>query len=576
VGVDPSQLLLNLVVALLAALAGAVGAIRLRQSPILGFIVAGIAIGPHTPGFVGDPDAVGVLADIGIILLMFSIGVQFSFRDLLRVGKLATVGSTTQVLLTVMVGFLIGVALGWRPIEALFFGAVISNSSSTVLGKVLGDRAEMGTRQGQIALAWSAVQDLGTVVMIVILSALATGGDDVFGSLIWDTGKAAIYLIVVVPIGWFVLPWMFGQVAALRSREVFILAVGVVALGTAYAASFFGLSLALGAFLAGIVVGESDLSHQILGDVLPLRDIFAGLFFVSVGMLVDPRFVLENIPLVGLTLGLIVLFKGTLVAVLAILLGVPIRTAVLTGAALAQSAEFSFLLARLGADLEAVSATVFSLMLAGAATSILLHPTVYRLAVPLATSVAHRFPARGSMPATEPGEPADPGPRGHAVICGYGRVGRVIGSALRRRGFRYVVIEEDPRIVRRLRERGVTAIQGNAANPLTLAQAKLSQARVLVIAIADPLPVRQIVDHVRREHPRLDIIVRVQTEAEGAFLFRRGVGEAVFGELETALEMTRRTLHRFGLSAPETQAIVQSLRSRALQDTPRDAREPGA
>jgi monovalent cation:H+ antiporter-2, CPA2 family len=572
--VDPSQLLLNLVVALVAALTGATLAIRLGQSPILGFILAGVAIGPYTPGFVGDPEAVGVLADIGIILLMFSIGVQFSFRDLLRAGTVATVGSTIQVLLTIAAGFLIGVALGWRPLEALFFGAVISNSSSTVLGKVLGDRAEMGTPQGRIALAWSSVQDLGTVILVVLLSALAEGGGNLVSTLFWDTARAALFLVVVVPAGWFLLPHLFSQVAGLRSREVFVLAVAVVALGTAYLASGFGLSLALGAFLAGVVVGESDLSHQILGEVLPLRDIFAGLFFVSVGMLVDPRFVLENLPLVALTLGLIVLFKGALSALLAVFLGTSIRVAVLTGAALAQSAEFSFLLARLGADLEAVSATVFSLMLAGAAASIILHPTVYRLAAPLSLALAQRVPARAVAPALEVDEAPDAGPRGHAVICGYGRVGRIVGAALRRRGFRYIVVEEDPRIVRRLRERGVTAVQGNAANPLTLAQAYLRHARVLVVALPDPVAVRQIVDCAHGENPRLDIIVRAQTEAEGAFLARHGAGEAVFGELELALEMTRRTLHRFGLSGRETQAIVQNLRVRELQNPPDDLLDP--
>ncbi|MBI4497112.1 MAG: cation:proton antiporter [Chloroflexi bacterium] len=567
---DNSTLLVNLAFALGAALIGATIAARLGQSVVLGYILAGIAIGPFTPGPVGDIVAVQALADIGIIFLMFAIGVQFSIRDLLRVGKVASVGGTVQVLATIGLGYLVGVALGWRPLEALFFGAVISNSSSTVLSKVLSERGEADAAHGRIGLAWSSVQDLGTVVLVVLLSALATGGDGLLGDLLWALGKAGVFLTVFILLGSRGLPWLFDRLTALRSREIFVLAVAVIALGTAYMATFFGLSLALGAFVAGMVVSESDLSHQILGEVMPLTDIFAGLFFVSVGMLVDPIFVVEHLPLVALTLALIVLGKGLLTAVITALSGYPVRTALLTGVTLAQSAEFSFLLARLGADLDAVTPAVFSLMLAGAAASIVLSPSLHRVALPGVAWVEQRLPP--SALATHPalGKDTTEGPRGHAIICGYGRVGRVIGTALRRRGFTFVVIDQDQRVVRQLREHGIIALFGNAANPVLLEHANLARARVLVVAIPDPIAVRQIVDDARRVNPRLDIVVRTHSEAEAAFLQERGAGEAVMGELELALEMTRHTLHRFGVDARGIQLTITSLRGQGDIGTPRD------
>jgi CPA2 family monovalent cation:H+ antiporter-2 len=577
---EGSDLLVNLVVALVAALVGALIAARAGQSVILGYILAGVAIGPHTPGFVGDVATVEALAEIGVILLMFAIGVQFSLRDLLRAGPVATLGSTFQVLASIGMGVLVGVALGWDPLEALFFGAVISNSSSTVLSKVLGERGEMDTAHGRLALAWSTVQDLGTIILIVLLSALATDGDALLLDLVREVGKAGLFLLLLIPIGLRVLPWLFSRVATLRNREVFILTVAVVALGLAYGASFFGLSLALGAFVAGVVVSESDLSHQILGEILPLRDIFAGLFFVSVGMLVDPAFVVRNLPLLLLTLALIVPVKGALVALLAWWMGTTTRTAVLTGAILAQSAEFSFLLARVGEDVDAVSPTVFSLMLAGAATSIVLLPGVYRGALPSAAALGRRNPSLRAQTVDHPQPVPDPARSGHAIICGYGRVGRVVGQVLGRR-FSVVAVEEDPRVVVRLREQGVPAIHGNAAIPAVLEQANPGRARVLVLALPDPVATRQVVHYVRECHPRLDMVVRTHSEAERRFLLERGVDEVVLGEWELALEMTRHALHRFGVGTLEVQDLIQRLRRQvppgptaAPRDRPRRPRSP--
>ncbi len=554
-------LLANLALALVAALAGAVAALRLRQSATLGFILAGVAIGPFTPGFVADLAAVEALADLGVVFLLFTIGAQLSLRELLRAGRVAIVGGSLQVVAVVGLGAAVGLALGWQLVEALFFGAVVSNSSSTVLGKVLGERGEADTEHGRIALAWSTVQDLSTVVLVVLLSALAGGQETLMADVAVAVGKAVLFLVLLIPVGLRVFPALFEWIASFRSREVFVLAVAAVALGTAFGATLFGVSLALGAFVAGLVAGDSDLSHHVLGEIVPLRDVLAGLFFVSVGMLVDPPFVAANLPLVLLALGLIVLAKGGLVSAIALSFGVAPRTALLTGLALAQSAEFSFLLARTGREVGAVTPGVYSLMLAGAAASIAVAPSLHAFAAPAVRWIEPWLPRRGD--ATQPRPEGLPGARRHAIICGYGAVGQMVGAALARRGLTYVVVDQDPRVVRRLRERGVPALLGRAESPVLLEGAGLARAAVLVVAFSDPLAAREVVRVARQQAPRLDVVARTQRLEELPRLRALGAAEAVAGEVEVGLELTRHTLHRLGVSAAEAQGIVHGLRQRA-------------
>lgn len=569
---ETTGLLVTLIFALGAALLGGALAARMGQSVIIGYILAGVAIGPFTPGPVGDVAAVQVLADVGVILLMFAVGVQLPLRDLLRTGGLTVVGGVLQVLTILGLGYFLGSALALRPLEALVLGAVVAISSTTVLAKILADRGEMESPHGQLALGWAAVQDLSTVVLVVVLSAFGTGSSGLAADVALAAGKAALFLLLIGPIGSRILPWLFEWVAALRNREVFVLTVAVVALGIAYLSSWFGLSFALGAFVAGVVVSESDLSHQILGEIMPLRDIFAGLFFVSIGMLVNPALVMSDPALLAGVIGLIVLVKGMLIAATSAVGGASVRTAILSAALLAQSGEFSFLLARQGIELGLLRPHLFSLMLAGSAVTVLLSAPIYGAGRLLARWLEARLTVRGASKVEGAGESGS-GLRGHAVICGYGRVGRVIGAALRRRGFTFIVIEQDQGVVRGLRAKGVSALLGNAANPILLDRVALGQARVLVVAIPDPLAARQVVEFARRANQRLDIVVRTHTAAEMGFMRGRGVGEAVMGELELALEMTRHTLHRFGVSGAETLATLQGLRDRVVVDEGLDAWE---
>jgi CPA2 family monovalent cation:H+ antiporter-2 len=549
----------NLALALIAAFIGAFVAVRLRQSAVLGYIAAGIVIGPFTPGYVADPEAVEALADLGLVFLLFAIGAELSLRDLLRAGRVAMLGGSIQLIVTIGLGAVLGLALGWTPAAALVFGAALAISSGAVLGKLLGERGEQDSEHGRIAFAWSTVQDLGTILLVVLLPSLAGDGQARLEDVGLAIGKAALFLALLVPFGLRIMPAMFERVALLRSREVFVLAVAAVALGTAFVATLFGVSLALGAFAAGLAVGESDLSHQALAEVVPLRDLLAGVFFVSIGMLVDPGFVVTHIALILLVIAVMVVAKGTIVAGLTRAFGAPLRTALLVGATLAQCGEFSFLLARIGRETGAVTPDVFNLVLSGAVGSIVVAPWVLSL-TDRAVRVGERRLGAMAM-AREPEAPAGPSRR-HAVICGYGDVGAVIAEVLTRRGFSWIAIDQDPRVVRRLRTQGATAVLGSADNPVLLDRVGLERARVLVIAIPNPVAARHIVQYARRTWPRLDIVARTHSQDEVRFLRSRGVNEAVSGEVELSLEMARHTLHRFGVSAAETQAMLHGLRQR--------------
>ena len=461
------------------------------------------------------------------------------------------------MLAVIGIGYAFGVAIGLSSIEALFLGAVASNSSSTVLGKVLGERGETETEHGHTALAWSTVQDLGTIVLIVVLTALATASESVGVELAIAIAKAAGFLVLSLVVGSRVVPATFEFLATFRSREVFVLGVVALALGTAYAASLFGISLALGAFLAGVVIGKSDLSNQVVGEALPFRDLFSGLFFVSVGMLVGPRFLVLNLPAAAVILVLIVVVKGIVVALLARVLGRPWPSAILVGVVLAQSAEFSFLMARIGADIGAVGSEAFSLMLGAAAASVVLATPVLSIGHRLA-----RWPDRDEEPEVIAPIHSTGDRRRLAVICGYGRVGRIVAAALERRGFRYTVIEIDRRVVEDLRARGVPTIRGSAANRVALERAELAQAVVLVVAVPDPITVRLVVEEARRLNPWLPIVARTHRPRERMTLRHLGATEVVVGETELGLEVTRFALRQFGVSQSETQAIVAGLRQR--------------
>jgi CPA2 family monovalent cation:H+ antiporter-2 len=492
-------------VALAAASVGALAAALLRQSPVLGFVAAGMVIGPHTPGFVADIDVVEDLADVGIVLLMFAVGVQLSFADLTNVGRTALAGALFQVAASVAVGYAAGLLFGWGWLEALFLGAVVSNSSSTVIARLLDERGEARSLHGQLGLAWSSIQDFGTVVLIVVLTALSEREDQ---SLTFEvlaaTGLAVLFLAIVVPLGLLMLPWVFDRVSEFESSELFVLAVAGVALGVAYLASVFGISVALGAFLAGLLVGRSDRSHEIFTEIRPVRDVFAGIFFVSVGMLIDPEVMLDRPVLLLATVGLITAFKGGLSAAIGLAAGYRARTALLAGALLAQSAEFSFLMARIGADVGAVSSEAFSVMMAGAVISVVLLPATVAAVRPLIRPIEQRLPPDlAHLPEEERARP----PVGHVIVCGYGSTGRLVVEQIRHAGMPFVIIDRDGPTIAGARRERLLAIQGEAQSPQALREAGVEVARGLVVALRDPAAERAIVEAARELNPQLAVAV---------------------------------------------------------------------
>lgn len=569
-----SDLLVSLVAALVAAFIGGFIAARLRLPPIAGYLVAGIVIGPSTPGFDADPDIAAELAEIGVVLLMFGVGIHFSLRELWAVRTIAVPGAIFQIACATALGIGVTMAFGWTFGEALVLGLAISVASTVVLLRALEDRGTVDSTEGHAAVGWLIVEDFFTVLVLVLLPSLAvtlggessSSGDDALLGIAEALAKAGVFVVAMLVAGSRLIPRLLAEVARTGSRELFTLSVLATALGVAAgSAELFGVSLALGAFLAGVIISESDLSHKAAAEALPMRDAFAVLFFVSVGMLFDPGALTDSYKEILALLGVVLLGKATAAYLIVALLGYSVRVGLVIAAALAQIGEFSFILMTVGTDLKIVSQEHTDIVLAVALISIIANPLVFGLVGPLEGWLRTRAPAAavGRRQVNHP-LPADGDAplRNHAIICGFGRVGSVVASAIEHRNFRYVVVEENRRIVDSLRARGVPVVYGDAGHHLILARTHVEHARVLVVTVPHPPTARRIVGLARQINPRLDVIVRTHSARESSALELAGAGESVFAEWEVALELTRRALYRFGLSSREALTAVQRLRSR--------------
>jgi K+:H+ antiporter len=578
-------LISTIAIGLTAAFIGGFVARRVGLPAIVGYIVAGVVIGPFTPGIAADPTIARELAEIGVILLMFGVGIHFSFRDLAAVRSIVVPGAAIQIAVMTSLGTALGLALGYGIGGALELGLAISVASTVVLLRALEDRDELDTQQGRIAVGWLIVQDLFMVVVLVLLPVVAPSLGGVSADTHGETGssagplleialalgRAAIFAVLMVVAGARVIPWLLLQVARLGSRELFTLSVLAVALGIAYAAStVFGVSFALGAFLAGLVVSESDMSHQAAADALPLRDAFAVLFFVSVGMLLDPTYLLANPIAIVAVVSLIVIAQPLVALAIVLVFGHPPRVALTVAAGLGQIGEFSFIVGTLGLTLGLLPAGGFQLIVAGALLSIAVNPVLFALIRPLDRRLRDQRWLRaltrrtiGDLAAIDEGQRAQL--VNHAVICGYGRVGRLIGPALERRGFKYAVITQERDVVDRLRAAGVIAMYGDAAHTEVLRMVNVPTARLVVVATSEPNETRLIVERVQALDPGVDIVVRTHSDGEAALL--RSLGgkvQAVHGERELAVQMARYSLRRFGLSSQEAEAVAQGLRERGV------------
>ncbi|SEO37581.1 YbaL family putative K(+) efflux transporter [Nitrosovibrio sp. Nv6] len=540
---------------------------RLKLPVLLGYLVAGVILGSNTPGFVADIELSGQLAEIGVILLMFGVGLHFSLKDLLAVRRIALPGAIVQIGVATTFGAIVAVSWGWTLAVGIVFGVALSTASTVVLLRALEQRGLLKSVNGSIAVGWLIVEDLAMVLVLVLLPPLAgwlgtnpdgsagEASSDLLTTLLLTFGKVSLFIALMLVVGKRVFPWLLWHVASTNSNELFILSVIAVAIGIAYgSAMLFGVSFALGAFFAGMVMRESDLSHRAAQESLPLRDAFSVLFFVSVGMLFDPDVLTEQPLHVLATLGIIIVGKSLAAFLLVLAFRYPLNTALTVSASLAQIGEFSFILAALGVSLGLLPVEAQSLILAGAFISITLNPLVFRVIEPAQAwirtrSRLARILERSDDPLAElPTTVTSSYVTSHVVIVGYGRVGGHIGEALAEQGLPLVVAEQNREIVEGLRKRGIHAVAGDAAEPAVLIQAHIARAAILVIAVPDTLRARRMIETARMLNPPIEIIVRTHNDEEAALLRRESGGAVFLGEHELALSMTRHVLTKITAS----------------------------
>ena len=547
-------LISTIVIAL--ALAWVLGSVahRLRLPPLVGYLIAGVLIGPATPGFVADQTLASELAEIGVILLMFGVGLHFSLEQLLSVRAIAVPGAIAQIACATLLGMALGHWLGWSLGAGLVFGLALSVASTVVLLRALQERRLIETGRGRIAVGWLIVEDMVMVLTLVLLPAFAVvlGGEgggttDAAGvatAAALTIGKIAAFVAIMLIVGKRLIPWVLHYMAHTGSRELFRLAVFVIALGAAFAAAgLFGVSFALGAFFAGMILSESPLSQRAAEETLPLRDAFAVIFFVSVGMLFKPAILIEDPLAVLATLAIILLGKSLAAFAIIRLFRYPTSTALLVSVSLAQIGEFSFILAGLGVDLGILPERGRNLILAGAILSILLNPLLFAgLDLLQAWRDKRRAPeAKPAQPAEEEGaarEPVRPTAlTNHVVLVGHGRVGGVISEGLAEKKVPLLVIESDDERLAKLKAQGVESVAGNAADPEIIAAANLGAARCLLVAIPDAFEGGQVVEQARKLNPKLTIIARAHSEAGVLHLKKHGASVVILGEHEIARAM---------------------------------------
>jgi CPA2 family monovalent cation:H+ antiporter-2 len=553
---------LDLIIVLAVAIAGGILARQLRLPIILGFLVGGIAVGPYGFGLVRDLDTIHTLATIGVILLLFTLGLEFSLSELRRIGKIAVLGGIAQILLTAAVGLALGKLLGWEMLEATFFGFLIALSSTMIVLKTLMERGELDSGHGRVMIGILLVQDLSLVPLMIILPAMGGTGGELWLALGIALIKAVLFIAVMLVLGMWGLPWLLRRVAGGGSRELFLLTVVALCLAAAFGAYFFGLSAAVGAFIAGLLISQSAFARQALADIVPLRDTFGALFFVSLGMLADPRFVMDNIAIIAVVVSVIIVAKFIICAGIPWFFGYSPKTALFVGMGLIQIGEFSFVLAGAGTQSGIISDYLYSLTLTSAIITMLLTPFALSFASFLYRHLSQRE-TFGRLAAKR----LDPGWQrrrwelsGHAVICGHGRIGSILAGVLERRNLSYLAIDLDPQVISALRAREIPCIYGDAGNPEILAHAQLDKARVLICTFPDFIAVELTSRNALRINPRLDIVARVHRDVDTELLKGIGVSEIVRPEFEAGLEITRHTLHRFGIPGPEIQLILTGLR----------------
>jgi CPA2 family monovalent cation:H+ antiporter-2 len=557
---------------------------RLGLSPIVGYLLGGFVVGPNTPGFVANFEMANQLAEVGVILLMFGVGLQFHLDELLAVRRIAIPGAVGQSLVATLLGVWVALAFGWNTAAGMIFGLAISVASTVVLTRVLTDHNDLHTPTGHIAIGWLVVEDIFTVLVLVLLPAIFSANQTGSGNLPLALGLSIIKLGALIAftflVGGRVIPKLLGYVAATRSRELFTLTVLVVALGIAVgAAKLFGASMALGAFLAGMVVGRSDFSLRAASEALPMRDAFAVLFFVSVGMLFNPHHLLEAPGMVAATLAIILLGKPLAALSIVLMLGYPVKIALAVAVALAQIGEFSFILATLGKSLGALSNSAVNTIVAAAIVSITLNPLLYRFIDPLERWAMQRprlwrwLNARSqsrlkSATASSQEIALKLDEQARAIIVGYGPVGKTVAHLLRDSEIEPTIIELNLETVRRLREEGLTAVYGDASHHETLKSAGIEIAGSLILSAAGMRATTEIIRLARELNPKIQVLARANYLHEIAALHQAGADHVLTGEGEVALAMTEFILRQLGATPEQIDHERDHIRVDLFDDKP--------
>lgn len=577
------DLILTLTGSLAAALVCGYVTLRMGLSPIVGYLLAGLVVGPYTPGFTADKHLADQFAEIGVILLMFGVGLQFHLQELLAVRRVAVPGALGLSVAATALGTLVGVAYGWGWPAGVVFGLALSIASTVVLTRVLADAGDLQTPAGHIAVGWLVVEDLLTVLLLVLLPAAFTPGVGPAGlalAVAIALVKVAVMVALTLFLGDRLIPWLLERAARTRSRELFTLTVLVVALGVAVGSvKLFGVSMALGAFLAGLVVGRTDFSLRAATEALPMRDAFAVLFFVSIGILFHPRFLLESPGLVAATLAVVMLGKPLTAFAIVVLLKYPLRTALSVALAAAQIGEFSFMLATVGEGLGVVDERARNALIATAILSITANPLLYRLVRPM-ERILHRLiktPAPDGVPTRVDGAGGPPppdgsrlGPRYRAVIVGYGPVGRTLARLLRENQIEPVVVELNIEVVRRLTAEGVAAIYGDAAHRETLESADVGSAVALVLSSSTMHGTAETVRFARELNPGIVIFARSTYLREADGLRRAGADLVFSGEGEVAMAMMESVLRQLRATPDQIDRQRERVRTDLFRDVPSD------
>jgi len=552
-------------VLLAAALLGGLVAHRLKQPIIIGYLIIGVAVGPHALGLIGDLEIVEAAATIGVALLMFTLGMETSIGQLREVGRVGVWGGISQIVLTSGLGIIAGIAIfHWAVPQAVIFGLIISLSSTAVGLKIMMDRGELSSVQGRIMVAILILQDISVIFVSLVIPLISGATEHLVMNLALSLGKVLLFVAGTIILGRWVLPWLLGGVGGFRSRELFLLTILVLCLGAAVSTQIIGLSIIFGAFLVGLVLRETRFVHQALAEITPLRDIFASLFFVSLGMLIEPAFIIISWPTILLTVAVLMAIKMLVVSGIVLFFGYSVKTAILTGVGLFQIGEFGFIIAQRGFEVGIASDVFYSVIVSSAVITMILTP----LSISLASQLYHRISSRAAKGRLVTGEvrqkkeepPAAETPK-RVIIAGYGEVGQSIARGLQQAKIPFIIIEDDPERIAEARANKHPRIYGNAANINVLSKANLEQASALVVAYPDPMTVITTVKLAKLLNADISILARASRKRDVESLRRLGVKELVIPEQEAGYKFVKMLFKTIGLDPEERRNLLAIVRN---------------